>query len=459
MSLNKRSAKGHKISFNYVDGDLHTSTHAKTAFYSAQNHSEFENKALPVNLNSLQFKDLVNKQLITTLYTDNEQSGRASAEFNSNLLYYFCYFTLSLISILSFVILLYCNSSLSASHFQIHLISIISLLVASFTLLILVQKYPLVLKSRLFFVILSVFSNIYFILADERILSKITGQSYSTSNQIPLVICISTQLPMLRLILFDSFIHSLVLGLSTISAFILVHLISPSYSKYSDLSEISLLSIFILIQIIETYRNDLRIKNIFWRREKEVIFHKGSSLNFGVKSLGINSDVDVIMEICENLKNKVKEVNKVVMYKDVKKIMKEALVDIEKIKWKTAHKQDVKVIMDPDIDEEDKEYIQQNFLGVKSVYSDRIVRNFTEASEKLPNRSSARFSISEVEGLLSAFSNNWNFDIWFIHDSLGQSVSIVGTYLLNKWSLHSIYNISEETGSKFFENLEKVNEI
>lgn len=455
MASNKRHPKGHKINFNYVDGELHTSTHAKTAFYSVQNHSEFENRALPVNFNSLQFKDAVNNQLLSTLYTDSDKGG-ASSEFKSNLVYFFCYFTLSLISILGFVVLLYNSSSLSSSHFQIHIISIISLLITSYTLLILVQKYPLVLRSRQFFFLLSIFSNVYFILADERILCKLTGQAYSTSNQIPLILCLSTQMPMFRLVSFDSYIHSLVLGLSTILSFLVIHLSYPTYSRYSVLSEISLLSIFILIQIIETYRNDFRIKNIFWRKEKEIIYHKDNNADSGLRSFGINSDVDVIMEICESLKNKIKDVIKVVMFKDVKKIMKEAVVDIEKIKWKTAHKQDVKVIIDPSIDEEDKEYIEQNFLGVKSVYNDRIVRNFTEASEKAPNRASGRFSVSEVEGLLLPFSNNWNFDIWFIHESIGQSVSIVGNYLLNKWSLHSMYNINIDTSSKFFENLEKV---
>jgi hypothetical protein len=136
--------------------------------------------------------------------------------------------------------------------------------------------------------------------------------------------------------------------------------------------------------------------------------------------------------------------------------MKESIMDIEKIKWKTGHKEDMRVILDPNIDDEDKEYIMQNFLQNRISNNDVLVRNFTEITEKSPLKPNSRFSYFEVEGILSAFSNNWGFDIWFIHESVGQSVSIVGNFLLSKWSLNTLYSIEEHVAQKFFDTLEKV---
>ena len=458
MAFPKRANKLHRISFNHVDGELHTSTNAKSAFYNAQNHEEYENKALPVNNNSLMFKQIVNQHLIASLYLDKESGRIASSEFKSNLFYFFVYYALSLTSVMGFKVLYLYSESLSSTHFQINMISVLVLIVTAFTFLVLVQKKPFVLKARTFFTILSIMTSVYLILADERILCKLTGKTYSSHNQIPFVIILVTQVPMLRLVLFDSFLHIFLSGLFIVFSFLAVHMITPPVSQFSSLSEISLLAIFVFIQIIETYRNDYRIKQIFWRREKEVVLNKELSQDFGLKS-GINSDVEVIMEICDNVKKKLKDVCKVIMYKDVKKLMKESILDIEKIKWKTGHKEDMRIILDPNLDDEDKEYIMQNFLQNKVSNNDVLVRNFTEITEKSPLKPSSRFSYFEVEGILSAFSNNWGFDIWFIHESVGQSVSIVGNFLLSKWSLNTLYSIEEHVAQKFFDTLEKVKSI
>lgn len=456
MAFPKRTNKLHRISFNHVDGELHTSTHAKSAFYHAQNHEEYENRALPVNNNNLMFKDIVNQHLIVSLYLDKDKGRMASSEFKSNLFYFFVYYTLSLTSVLGFKVLYLYSESLSSTHFQINMISVLILIVTAFTFLVLVQKRPFVLKTRTFFTILSIMTTVYLILGDERILCQLTGNSYNDHNQIPFVIVLVTQIPMLKLVLFDSFWHIFLSGLFIILSFLAVHMITPPISKFSSLSEISLVAIFVFIQIIETYRNDYRIKQIFWRREKEVVLNRELSQDLGLKSSGINSDVEVIMEICDSVKKKLKDVSKVIMYKDVKKLMKESIMDIEKIKWKTGHKEDMRVILDPNIDDEDKEYIMQNFLQNRISNNDVLVRNFTEITEKSPLKPNSRFSYFEVEGILSAFSNNWGFDIWFIHESVGQSVSIVGNFLLSKWSLNTLYSIEEHVAQKFFDTLEKV---
>jgi hypothetical protein len=459
MALPKRVNKLHRISFNHVDAELHTATHAKSGFYQVQNHEEYEHRALPVDYNSLNFKRALNEQLVASLYLDKENNRSASSEFRSNLFYFFIYNTLSLLSVIGFKVLYLYRERMSSIHFQIHLISVVILIVTSLTFLVLVQKRPFVLKTRFLFTVLSVMTSGYLILADERVLSRITGEDYKENNQVPLVVVLVTQVPMLRLVFFDSFSHTAISGLFIVFSFLTVHLVSPSISQFVSLSEISLVTIFVLIQVIETYRCDFRIKQIFWRREKEVIVNKDLNLDLGVKTMGMYSDVDLIMEICDNLKKKLKDVSKVIMYKDIKKILKESIMDIEKIKWKTAHKDDDNVILDPDIDEDDKEYIIQNFLHNKNFNNDGLIRNFTEITEKSPLKPSPKFTYFEVEGILSAFSNNWGFDIWFIHDSIGQSVSIVGNFMISKWSLNALYSIDEGTSHKFFDQLEKVIKI
>ena len=45
-----------------------------------------------------------------------------------------------------------------------------------------------------------------------------------------------------------------------------------------------------------------------------------------------SSEVEAIMDICDQMKKKVKDISRIIMYSDVKKILKENIADIDRIK-------------------------------------------------------------------------------------------------------------------------------
>ena len=102
----------------------------------------------------------------------------------------------------------------------------------------------------------------YFILTDDRVLYTLTGEAYNPSH-VPLVLGIITLCPMLRLVLFDSFYYVFISGTAALIIFISFQLACSPLYKYATISEIAFVGIFIVLQVIDTHKADLRTKNLF----------------------------------------------------------------------------------------------------------------------------------------------------------------------------------------------------
>ena len=454
MSFNKKDRRPRRFSFNHVDKDVHTSTHAKTAMYALQHHEEYEHKTLPINPNSLEFTKTINDQLVSSLYLDRD-SFSPSNEFKQNLTFFYIYLTLYLLTYLSFALLLNSKDMLSAHHLQIHLICLIFLLVLSYTILFMVLKNCLILRSRQLFLVLSHFLYMYLILTDARVLFRFTGEAY-TENPFPLVLGLITLSPMLRMVLFDHYFYLFISNIIALILYITVQLALSPVPLYTSGSELALVTLFTLLQVIDCHRSDIRIRHLFWRREKEIMVSKEPTVGGKAKTFGINSDVEVIMDACDQIKQKLKYVNQIVLYKEVKDIIKENILEVERIKWRIAHRQDIKVIIDPNLDDEERQYIEQNCLEIKHFKAEDYVPtvSVTEVNELRPP--GFRYSLNEVENVLTGFGNTWNFDIWFIHTSTGESISIVGKYLFSKYGVNTACLISKEVTDTYFAALEHV---
>lgn len=45
------------------------------------------------------------------------------------------------------------------------------------------------------------------------------------------------------------------------------------------------------------------------------------------------------------------------------------------------------------------------------------------------------YAAEELGSLLNTCGKNWNFDIWFVYDTTGHSVSIIGKFLMERLCL------------------------
>ena len=263
MSIIKKTSKDRRFSFSHVNAELHTSTHVKSSLYALQHHEEYESKMLPINANSLNFDPQINNHLISCLYIEKNSTSNPSTEFKANLVNFYVYLTIYILIFISFSIVLYNNGNLSSKHLYIHLICLISLLLLSYFILLLVlKKKRFLLINRQLFLGLSFCIICYLVLTDERILCSFTGETYN-ENHLPLIIWIITLIPMLILVLFDYFFYTLIISMFTIFMYLSFQLIFSPLSKYTTICEISLITFFLLLQIVDTHKIDLRVRHVF----------------------------------------------------------------------------------------------------------------------------------------------------------------------------------------------------
>lgn len=446
---------------NSIEGDR-IAVQSRSPSYQVLNHEKYESKSIPLDLNLLKFQERSkNQKFLRILYEDTEMLG-PSEEFKSNMIYYFLYTLIYLLSLLGFAILLQSSGQLSSTHLKIHIICINVLFVFAVLLLVgMCRSIKIRRKSRNYFLILSCLMNFYLIFADERILHRLTGEVYS-DNRLPLSLGLVCGITITRLVLFDYYLYTFIIGISNTVIFLTTHLAISEYTLYATLAEASIIGLFSVMQIIECYRADFRIKQIFWRREQEAMqdstIHKK---NETYKIPGINTETETVLSKCDIIASNLKNISKIVIYKDVKKLLKKSIIDLEKIKRKVAHGSfdATKIELSPAIDEEDRAFIVENFMEMGSVRSSVVQQFNSDLSEKFSINPLTKYGVNELESVLSGIGKNWNFNIFFIFDTTGKSISMVSKYLFQKWSLSEYLKVNEKVSDSYFEELEKVKTI
>jgi hypothetical protein len=117
-------------------------------------------------------------------------------------------------------------------------------------------------------------------------------------------------------------------------------------------------------------------------------------------------------------------------------------------------------IQGQDIDEQDKQFIYQNYLNLPStLILDMSTNSPRKSIIKNRNISIQRTIITEVSEELSKIGKDWNFDIFSIFDKTGQSMSIIAMQLFYSLSIEDTLHVSEDVFYTYFEKLEKVKNI
>ena len=148
-----------------------------------------------------------------------------------------------------------------------------------------------------------------------------------------------------------------------------------------------------------------------------------------------------------------------IMYQDLRDSLKVSQVEIEILKQRIGnalYSTEVR-LEDSMMDADDKQFISQNFVEVgyksseKASSSPQTMLDFTASAVHYPF---GHYGVNQMESVLSQLGHNWNFDIWFVQDSIGQSISVVGKYLFQKWALTEHLLQTDEKVSCFFERVE-----
>ncbi|OMJ72662.1 hypothetical protein SteCoe_28830 [Stentor coeruleus] len=430
--------------------------------YTMVNFEEAEKLNLPVDPNLLKFYE---KGMNTayTKYQYFEKSEKAlSDELYGKLWIFHLNLTLICICYIIFSLITYFNNNLSQKHLIFHLTCSIGLPILSLALLPFLKTPEVFVKYvRQFYVGLSLLVYTYFIIGNKHILNSIINTEHS-NYALPMNLGIITYTITLRYVLFHNFLGILIVTICMLSAYITATLASPQAYNFSNFNEFFVVLIFSVLQVIDTQHTEYHFKKIFWMQFRNERSYKTSITNRDEDIEGVfHTETELLIQACDKIKKTLKHACSVIIFKDIKDSLKVAQVELEHVKQKigkAGYLKEVKIEPQVDIDPEDKEFISQNYLEVsyvtppeRSAMTELTLFEFTDRTQTFPF---SHYGIDKLESVLSQLGKNWSFDIWFVHDSTGQSVSILGKYLFEKWQLNTYLNAESSSTNDFFEKLE-----
>ncbi|CAG9320878.1 CHK1_3 [Blepharisma stoltei] len=435
------------------------------SIYSLLGHEEHENISLPINPNFLTYKDAaLNKLYAESLYLDKRDSKYLSKEFKNNLLTFYIFITSYIIISVATWSLLYYDNKMCQIHFIVRITMLAIILFLSYAILFgILMNHNLIYYAQRFYAGLGLFIMLYLILCEENILSGITGCGYAQSTQSH-VLAMACFITLLRIVTFDNFFSIAIIAFFSLILLLGCFVAFSAISIIALLSDFFILLVFLVLQLVESRQSEFRAKQLFWRKSKEeqamssgpVIFEKENKLNS--QETFFEPQIEAIFKTLDKIKTNIKAASIVIIFSDVKNKLKRAIYEIEKIKRKLVHG---KLFIQTDIqnnknmDEEDLTFILENFVDRGHGELQRVTvrrKTMSEIIEKKPTL--VGYSSPDLERILSGVGTNWNFDIWFVYQMTGSSVSIISKYLLQKWGINELFSIPEPVSDSFFKNLE-----
>ena len=431
-------------------------SHSISGAYMIMRHEDYENLSIPLNSNTLNFTiSELNENIYSKLYTDAEKS--TSMDFKRNLYSYLVYTVLSLAILLIFALLLYHEGNSSGSFLYVSIICLIALFIYTSILCFLLVNFKInVLHIRTVILSLIFSKMLYYIILDARVFFNFAGVTIPA--RIPMSYMIVIELFMSEAILFYSFLHVLIVGVISFSIYVIINLLVFPGSDVSICSEISLIGLISMLKIIECYQRDMRIKHIFWRGAKEDM---ALAMHYQVIKRGSicesHNPESNPKELCQEVLENLKYISKVIIYKDISLLAKETVRMIRHMKKSLSHTCLLPEFeLNRDIDEQDYAFITENFMKIISdeqLPQHGITMDCIQSSSTFPFQS---YGVSELKSLLHYLGKSWNFDIFFIYESTGKSISLLSRYILMKWGIHEHLGIPEDISTNYFQHLEDV---
>lgn len=413
----------------------------KPAVYSVLQLDQQETPYLPVSPNSLDFQDgSVANRFREQLYLDET---KLSKEFKLNLLHFYILQTASLLIFLVTYLLMYLNDDISIELLALHVAFILSLWCVMYVALIMLKRAKWRRLAQELYTVIGLILMAYYVIGDGRTL---TGK---VTLNCPLAAILT--LLLLRQLFFENFKALMIVSIPTLIAWLPATLVSSTNSlslQVGDYLTLCLVTVFILIS---SRASDMRARHIFWRKDKETRALGKTDLIQSSEDKPL-TEVEDWIQLVLKVKDLIKTSCKLIMFEEVKAKLKKAIEMLERIKIQIARglnsQSNYLLEQNSKLDDEDKTFIAHFFMPS----SFPLQRSGTLKS--LPESKPVLFGQELFEGVLATAGRNWSFDIWFIHDSANQSLSILGVYLFKQWSFNEVFAIPEAVTERFFRELE-----
>lgn len=386
---------------------------AKSSLYSISDGEALESRTIPLNSNLLIFKDKFLERRFHQQHTHSKQNSKLpSSELKNNMLIFFIFVFFYVTITAATSSLLFHDGILSQNHLMIRIIFLLAIFTFSLCIIYSVFKIPYFLDhNKILFVILGILFISYLIICDERILSGITNSEYQKNNQNSMLV-IACFVVLFRLVLFDNFLCLMILSLLTLGFLLAMLLIFSPLSHIAGMSDYLVLFVFLILQIIDAWQVDFRSKHLFWRKDQEEEALDPLSYEENGDSQQISTEIELLLQICDKIKQNIKQSSAVIMFKDIKNKLKSAQSDIEKVKRGIAHglvMADVK-FMHENIDEQDRVFLSEYCMDFSKTSGFRAISRRPSALDiRETNNASFPFSsygVLELESVLSSLGKN-----------------------------------------------------
>ena len=172
---------------------------------------------------------------------------------------------------------------------------------------------------------------------------------------------------------------------------------------------------------------------------------------------GYNTELENIMRLINSSISIVGEASEVVIYDDLRGKLKQALQNLTQATTKLKagpHIFEAKLeTMNPNIDEEDRIFVEENFLQ-KPMFSQEFQAQ--RLVERRPVDLKLTCDFEEVVTVLNQMGRNWNFDTFFLQEcTSGKALSISARYFLESFNLIDKFSLSDPIISSYFEAMEQ----
>ena len=257
-------------------------------------------------------------------------------------------------------------------------------------------------------------------------------------------------------------------GLTTsasLAVYLGVHLAAQDRGTSQILLEFAILVVFsaFLIRRLYTQEKAVRLAFLLDRQEDAGKVQKAKTMNTTppVQQPFISAEPDDIPSKLNRVHSVLTETLGVVTYQDIRSKLRSALQDLEVAASRLATQPPSEPAapkverINPNIDEEDRIFVQQNYMMTKpSDYADKSAAPATQ-KEVVTLNINLEYGLHELVAVMTQLGKNWNFDMFFVTEmTKGKPVNIVGRYCLSKFDLTNKFNIPDVTAQKFFSALE-----
>jgi hypothetical protein len=412
-----------------------------------------------MNPNTLFFEDKqAQDNYLAQAYTGRQSQGVSAELKNALIIFYF--FTvpyLTLIFAVSLAAYLYNNMTLVEAIFHCTVSG--GLTLVSFGLLkSTLNSREVLLKTHYWYGVLASAMITYFLFGDARVYYSFL-ETNSDDHRLKVLGVVCT-LFLLQLVVFYNFFIVFLVSAYTVILHGALQFGLTDQSMAEKVWDFLSLLIVIVAGLFWCHQYDFRCKQIFWRLkvEERTLGTIQEEVYNHLDPASITSGFERLVQDCDELKRQIKASASVIIFKDVRKSLKDSATLTDHIKRQIVYGMNQRVtMMQPDLqglDQEDKEFIHDHYADFS--------RNFMSRSSSVSSLSPLfpanhiGMAFSELEELLNGVGNDWSFDIWKVHESTGRSVSVVGKYLLHKWGYFDKTASEDTVVDKFLLSLEAV---